>query len=107
MEVDVVVDVEVVLADGDRDQHRLRHVARGGDVDVGGGVPSVTVEVSTFSTMLIVDPAAPAVAWMVRFGVDRVPGATGPTVAKRIVSAAGNVVESAVVTPSIWVGRKP
>ena len=70
----------------------------------GGAVPSATVEVRTFSTMLIVDPAAPAVTLIVRFGVVNVPGAIGPTVAIEIVSGAGNVTESGVATPSISVG---
>ena len=78
------------------------HVAA---MDVNGGAaPSATVEVRTFSKMWMTDPAAPAVAWIERSGVPNTPGAIGPTVAKPIVSAAGNEWLSAVVTPSIVVG---
>ena len=70
----------------------------------GGATPSATVEVSTFSKMWMTDPAAPAVAWIERSGVANVPGEIGPTVAKLIVSAAGNVWASGVVTPLIVVG---
>jgi hypothetical protein len=78
------------------------HVAA---MDVNGGAaPSATVEVSTFSKMWMTDPAAPAVAWIERSGVPNTPGGMGPTVAKPIVSAAGNEWLSAVVAPSIVVG---
>jgi hypothetical protein len=70
----------------------------------GGAAPSATVEVSTFSKMWMTDPAAPAVAWIERSGVPNTPGGMGPTVAKPIVSAAGNEWLSAVVAPSIVVG---
>ena len=54
--------------------------------------------------MLMVEPAAPAVTLIVRFGVVNTPGAIGPTVAIEMVSGAGKVTESAVATPSISVG---
>jgi len=69
-----------------------------------GGVPSPTVDVSVFSMMLIVEPAAPATTLIVRSGVPNTPGAIGPTVAILMVSAAGKLRESAVVTPSMVVG---
>ena len=72
--------------------------------DVVGGVPSETVEVRTFSMMLIVVPAAPAVTSMVLSGVLKFPAGIGPVVARRIVSAAGKVTLSAVGVPSIRVG---